>query len=400
VEDTEITRRQALAAGATLAATAGCTQGSTDDEPTSEEDSVAEFEIETVADGFSHPWGLAFLPDSGLLVTERERGDGARLTLLDREDGSREPVAGIPEVDTAGQGGLLDVTLHPQFPAQSWVYLTYSATNEVGDSATHLCRGRLDRAGRRLSTVELLHVAEPFVDSDGHFGSRAVFGPEGDLYVTSGDRQFKNFGPDHVAQDRSNDLGGTLRLRPDGSIPSDNPFVDDAGASDALYSYGHRNSQGMTVHPETGAIWQSEHGENAGDEVNIIEKGGNYGWPVADAGCEYGTSRRVGDPPADRPDTVAPVHTWECGTDGFPPAGATFYDGDAFPAWQGALFVGNLAGQYLGRFTVDGRSIEEQSRLLADRGWRIREVAVAPDTGHLYLAVDDGTAPIVRLVPP
>jgi len=393
VDSIELSRRRALVAGATLIATVGCLQGSPDS------DTVADFETETVADGFSHPWGLAFLPDRGLLVTERERGEGAQLTLVDRDEGSRRAVSGVPEVYTAGQGGLLDVTLHPRFPAEPWVYLTYSAANERGDSATHLCRGRLDRADPRLEPVELLHVARPFVDSDAHFGSRARFGPDEYLYVTAGDRQFKNFGPDHVAQDRSNDLGATLRLRPDGSVPADNPFVGDPGASNALYSYGHRNAQGMTVHPETGDIWQSEHGENAGDEVNIIERGGNYGWPVADAGCEYGTSVPVGDPPSERPETVAPVHTWECGTDGFPPAGAAFYDGAAFPDWQGDLFVGNLAGQYLGRFAVDGRTITERSRLLADNGWRVREVAVAPDTGHLYLAVDAPSAPVVRLVP-
>lgn len=399
MEDTELSRRGALVAGATIAATTGCLQAPAGDDGSTGDESAVAFETETVADGFSHPWGLSFLPDRGLLVTERERGDDAQLTLVDREEGGRERVSGIPEPYTGGQGGLLDVTHHPQFPDEPWVYLTYSAANGAGESATQLCRGRLNRPEHRLDALEVLHIARPFVDSDGHFGSRALFGPDGQLYVTVGDRQFKNFGPDHVAQDRSNDLGATLRLHPDGSIPADNPFVDDPGASDALYSYGHRNAQGMTVHPETGDIWQSEHGENAGDEVNVLERGGNYGWPVADAGCEYGTSNPVGDPPTERPDTVAPAHTWACGTDGFPPAGASFYDGDTFPGWQGDLFVGNLAGQYLGRFAVDGRSIEQQGRLLADRGWRIRAVAVAPDTGRLYLAVDGPDAPVVRLVP-
>jgi glucose/arabinose dehydrogenase len=390
------TRRRVLAAGATALAAAGCLENGSSPDGS---DSAEAFEVERVAEGFSNPWGFSFLPEGELLVTERERDGAGRLNLVDRETGDSEQVPGVPEVFTPGQGGLLDVTVHPAFPDERWVYLTYSARNAGNRSATHLGRARLDRTTPRLDAFELLHVARPFVRSNGHFGSRVIFGPDGAVYMTSGDRQFKNFGPDHVAQDRSNDLGATLRLRPDGSVPPDNPFVDDPGASDAIYSYGHRNSQGMTVHPETGAIWQSEHGENAGDELNIIEAGGNYGWPVADTGCEYGSSDPVGDPPAERPGTVAPVYTWECGTDGFPPAGATFYDGDAFPGWQDDLFVGNLAGQYLGRFAVDGREVEERDPLLANRGWRVREVAVAPDTGSLYAAVDDETGPIVRLVP-
>jgi glucose/arabinose dehydrogenase len=392
-----LSRRRLLAAGGlTLAGVAGCL-GSTDNDPAG--DATISFETETVVDGLGNPWGLAVLPDSGLLVTERERDGRGRLQLVDREAGSRDPVSGVPDVFVGGQGGLLDVTCHPEFPDEPWVYLTYSVANDAGETTTRVGRGRLDRSAPRLDSFEPLHTARPFVDSDAHFGSRAVFGPDGRLYVTVGDRQFKNFGPDHVAQDRSNELGATLRLTPDGSVPVDNPFVDTAGAADTVYSYGHRNPQGMTVHPETGAIWQSEHGENAGDEINILEAGGNYGWPVADTGCEYGTSTPVGVPPEERPDTVAPAYTWECGTDGFPPAGATFYDGDTLPALQGELLVGNLAGQYLGRLTVDGRDLTEREPLLADRGWRVRAVTVAPETGYLYVAVDDSDAPVIRLVP-
>lgn len=393
-------RRQVLAGGATaLAAMAGCLQQDDDGGPPEKLDPTGGFEIETVADGFSNPWGLAFLPDSGLLVTEREREGAGRLSLVDRETGDRETVAGVPDVFTAGQGGMLDVTTHPSFPDDAWVYLTYSAANADGESATQVGRGRLDRGEPRLDSFETLHTAEPFVDSDAHFGSRAVFGPDGRLYVTTGDRQFKDFDPDHVSQDRSNDLGATLRLAPDGSIPPDNPFVDEAGASDAIYSYGHRNSQGMTVHPETGELWQSEHGEQDGDEINVIEAGGNYGWPVAHTGCTYGSDDPVGDRPEDRADVVNPVHYWECNTGGFPPAGATFYDGEAFPDWRGDLLVGGLASRYLARFDVDGHDVEEIGPLLVDENWRIRDVAVAPDTGYLYVAVDDANAPVVRLVP-
>jgi len=398
--------------------------------------------VETVAEGLSNPWGLAFLPDDpGLLVTERDTG---RLVVVDRDDGSTTGVDGVPTVDSAGQGGLLDVAIHPAFPDEPWLYLTYSASNDAGETTTHLGRGRLDTDAGRLAEFEVLQAAEPFLDRSNHYGSRIVFDPDGLLYMTVGDREFKNFGPDHVSQDLSNDLGTILRFRPDGSIPEDNPFVDseersssgsrtqsgdsdersssgseraklsratghtagdsrakpddDPDARDGIYSYGHRNPQGLTVHPETGELWESEHGERDGDELNVIEKGGNYGWPVATHACRYGTDEPVGDPPDEREDTVDPVYYWECGTGGFPPSGMTFYDGPINDC-QGDLFVGNLASQYLGRFSVDGTTLEEREPLLSDRGWRIREAATAPETGHLYVAVDAGSAPIVRLVP-
>jgi quinoprotein glucose dehydrogenase len=244
-----------------------------------------------------------------------------------------------------------------------------------------------------------LHAAEPFVESAGHFGSRLAFDADDRLYVTVGDRQFKNFGPDHTSQDLTTELGTTLRFEADGRVPDDNPFVDDPEARDTVFSYGHRNSQGMAVHPETGDVWQSEYGEQDGDELNVVVRGGNYGWPVADEGCTYGSGQPIGVSHDERDDVVAPAYSWPCGSGGFPPGGATFYTGDAFPAWRGDLFVGGLAAQALGRFTVDGRSVTGADRLLADRGWRIRTVAEAPDTGHLYVAVDAGSAPVVRLRP-
>ena len=405
-------RRTFLTTGAAIAtlSVAGCTDDETDDsngddptggtdgdiDETNGTDDVDGFEVETVAEGFEHPWAIAFLPDeSWMLVTERE----GQLSLVDREDGAVEPVEGTPEVYTEDQGGLLDVALHPEFPDESWVYLTYAVENDAGESATQLGRGMLDTEQAQLDGFEELYVAEPFIDSAGHFGSRVVFGEDGALYMTTGDRQLSDFGPDHVSQDTTNELGATLRLAPDGSIPEDNPFVGDPDVQDAIYSYGHRNVQAMAIHPETGEIWQGEHGEEDGDEINIVEAGGNYGWPVATYGCEYGTDEAVGDQPHERDDTVDPVYHWECGSGGFPPSGATFYTGEAFPDWRGDLFMGNIAGQYLGRFSVDGEDVEELDPLLADQGWRIRDVVVAPDTGHLYVAVDDANAPVVRLVP-
>ncbi len=355
-----------------------------------------EYTTETIVDGLENPWSIAFLPDDQwFLVTERS----GRLLAVDREDGAIETVGGVPDVYAAGQGGLLDVEIHPSFPDEPWVYLTYADRNEAGDTATHLCRGRLDRDSWELGDVSVVHVAEPLVDSTAHYGSRIAFGSDGMVYMTTGDRQFKNFGPDHVSQDRTNELGATLRLEPDGSIPEDNPFVDDSDARDSIYSYGHRNAQGMAVHPETGELWQSEHGENDGDSIRIIERGGNYGWPVATYACAYGSGEPIGVDPHERGDIVDPVYYWPCGSGGFPPAGMTFYDGEAFPEWQGDLFVGNLAGQELGHFTVEGRSVTPLDPILTDRGWRIRAIEVDPDVGHLYVAVDDGDAPIVRLTP-
>ncbi len=376
-----------------------------DADDTADDDSDANephrFEVETVADGFDQPWGLEFLPDdSRMLVTELP----GTLSLLDREEGTVEELSGTPEVFDPGQGGLLDVTIHPDFPDESWVYLTYSVVDDEEDSTTALGRGRLDIEGGALEEFEELYAVEPFVYSASHYGSRVIFGEDGMVYVTVGDRQFKNFDEDHVSQDTTNAIGTTLRLEPDGSVPDDNPFVDDDDVIDEIYTYGHRNAQGMTVHPDTGDIWQSEHGEEDGDEINIIYGGENYGWPVTHTGCEYGTDDPVGEDPFERDDIVDPVYYWECNTGGFPPAGATFYDGEAFPNWQGDLFVGNLAGAYLGRFTVedpasDDVTVEEVDPLLEDEGWRIRDVAVAPDTGYLYVAIDEDDAPIVRLVP-
>jgi quinoprotein glucose dehydrogenase len=281
------------------------------------------------------------------------------------------------------------------------VYLTYSVAGETG-SSTRLGRGRLDRGRGRLDGFEPLYTARPFVESSGHYGSRVAFADD-HLFLSVGDRQFKNFGPDHVGQRLDDDLGSVLRLHPDGSIPEDNPFVGEPTASDAVYSYGHRNPQGLARRPATGRVWASEFGERDGDEVNVVRAGGNYGWPVADEGCRYGTDDRVGVPHAERDDVVGPVVSWPCGSGGFPPSGMAFYDGDAFPAWRGDLFVGGLASQYLARITVEGTvttspRARERAPLLADRGWRVRDVTVGP-AGALYAVVDADSAPLVRLVP-
>jgi aldose sugar dehydrogenase len=362
-----------------------------DDRPT--DHPAPEPVVETVAEGFDRPWGLAFLPGADQVLVTQLSGV---LTVVDVGTGEVRDIDGVPEVDGTGQGGLLDVAVHPDFPDPAWVYLTYSATDGTGANSTHLARGLLDLDQGLLEDVEVLFAAEPFLSGGAHFGSRVVFDADGYLFMTIGDRGNKNF-DDHPSQDPSNHLGTTIRLAPDGSVPEDNPFVDDPAVADEIYSYGHRNVQGMTVHPETGLIWQSDHGERDGDEINILEAGGNYGWPVAHTGCRYGTDIPVGVHPSEREDVVDPIHYWECGTGGFPPAGMAFYFGDEFPTWEGNLLVGGLASEYLARFTVDGRQIDEAEPLLAREGWRIRDVAVGPD-GAIYLAIDAPGTPLVRLV--
>jgi glucose/arabinose dehydrogenase len=391
--------RTAAAAGAI--AVAGCSSGDTDGpKPVDEVEPDGSFQVSSVVSGLDQPWGMAFVPDtSGLVITELP----GRLQFVDREAETMTQLTGVPAVETANQGGLLDVAFHPDFPEEPWLYLTYAAS-EGGKTATHLGRGRLDPDGPAFREFEQLHVAEPFIDSDAHYGSRVAFDPEGMLYMTTGDRQFKNFGPEHVSQQLTNELGAVLRLEPDGSIPADNPFVDDEDAVDSIFTYGHRNPQGMDRHPETGVMWVSEHGEKGGDEINRLRAGNNYGWPIADEGCNYGTEEPVAPDPKPGDGTTAPAYTWACGVARFPPAGMTFYDGDAFPDWQGDLFVGNLAGQYLGHLTVsdpgaDEPELEEIDPLLDGNNWRMRDVSVAPDTGNLYVLIDSEDSPLVRLTP-
>lgn len=355
------------------------------------------YEVEVVTDDLNHAWGMSFIPnDSRMLISERP----GRLLLVDRNAGTRIEVAGLPAIHARGQGGLLDIQLDPLFPAEPWLYMTYSANDARGRSSTYLARARLDLEHARLHELNVLYAAEPHVSSNAHYGSRITFDAERRIHFSVGDRNSKDFGPQHYSQDRSNDLGSILRLHADGSIPEDNPFVSESEARGAIFSYGHRNPQGLEFHPKTGELWSNEHGERNGDEINVIAAGGNYGWPVATWSVGYMTGRRFAATPPERPDTVAPVHFWSADhPEGFPPSGLAFYFGEAFPEWEGNLFMGNLRHQYLGRFVVNGHQVEMVERLLSDRGWRIRDVAVGPDDGFLYVLIDQPRAPLVRLRP-
>lgn len=349
------------------------------------------YRVETVSDGLEHPWGMVFLPGEQTLALVTERP--GRLNLVDLSNGSRIPVSGLPEIAAAGQGGLLDVALHPAFEDNRLVYLSYAAAGAApGQLATHVCRGTLDIGAATISDVMVLLVAEPFNSETAHFGSRLVFDSRNRLYVTSGDRRNRD-----SAQDLTSLHGKTLRIGDDGSIPPDNPFVDHEYAHPAIFSYGHRNAQGMAVHPETGEIWQNEHGQRSGDEINILVKGGNFGWPIATYSREYATRRSIGVLPPEDKETVDPFYYWE--NSGFPPSGMAFYAGDAFESWQGNLFVGGLRERCLARFETTGKTLTQAECLLADRNFRIRDVRVNPADGFLYVLVDARDAPLIRIRP-
>jgi len=354
------------------------------------------YTVETLAEGLDRPWALAFLPGSADIVLTLKTG---AIAIWEAETGALVPVEGAPEVDSRGQGGLLDIVPAPDFAETNQLYLTWSAANDAGETATHLGRARLERDAGRLSDLETLHVVAPFMEAQGHYGSRIAIA-DGHVFFSAGDRQRKDFGPDHIAQRLDTGYGSLMRLRMDGSVPGDNPFSGREGVAAEIWSFGHRNIQALTVHPETGALWVADHGESGGDEINIIQRGGNHGWPLVSFGVDYRTGQPFAPEPSDGDAFVTPVFNFGPGRDdNFPPSGMVFYDGAAFPEWQGDLLIGNLRHQYLGRFAVDGEAVDAPERLLADRGWRIRDVAVGPEDGYVYVISDGAGATLARLIP-
>lgn len=343
----------------------------------------ARFRVERITAGLEHPWAVAFLPDGRYLVSERP----GRLRMIDADGTLRErPVDGLPEIAAHGQGGLLDLALHPDFARNGWVYFSY-AERGPGGVGTAVARGRLE--GMALRDVEPLFRLLPKSNAGQHFGSRLVFDRTGHLFITLGDR-----GDRPRAQDLGDHAGSVIRLRDDGSIPADNPFVGRDGARPEIYSYGHRNLQGATLHPQTGRLWTHEHGPQGGDEINLPEAGVNYGWPVITHGVNYVIGTRIGEGTA-RPGMAQPLYYW---VPSIAPSGMTFYDGERFPGWQGDLFVGSLKFRLLVRLEIeDGRVVHEE-RMLEDRLGRIRDVRQGPD-GLLYLLTDQDDGQLVRLVP-
>lgn len=349
---------------------------------TSIQSEQANFRVETLVEALDQPWSLAFLPDGRMLITERSGG----LRVVENGRLLSAPVKGTPEVAVKGQGGLLDVAIHPDFETNGWIYLTYSAKGP-GGMGTELARGRLVDSDR-LESVEVLYRAEPKSGGGRHFGSRLAFAPDGTLFMSLGER-----GDDDRAQDLSDPAGSIIRLRDDGSIPPDNPFVGQAGVRPEIFSYGNRNPQGLAVHPSTGELWAHEHGPRGGDEVNIIRAGANYGWPVITHGVAY-SGFKIGEGTR-KAGMEQPVHFWD---PSIAPSGMAFYTGDAFPQWQGDLLVGALKFQLLVRLELDGERVVDEERLLEQDLGRIRDVRQGPD-GNIYLLAGEGGGVLVRLSP-
>jgi len=337
----------------------------------------------TVVENLEYPWGMAFLPDGRLLVTERP----GRLRVVSREGRLGPPLSGVPEVDATGQGGLLDVAIDPQFASNGLVYVSYAEKRD-GGNGTSVARGRLTADG--LADVQVIFRQQPAMTGGHHFGSRLVFGRDGRLFVTLGER---NTGRAQ-AQDLGSDLGKVVRIEPDGKIPADNPFVGKAGARPEIWSYGHRNVQGAALDPVTGELWTNEHGPKGGDELNLTRAGENYGWPLVSYGTEY-SGAKISER-GEAPGITAPVHYW---VPSIAASGLLFYTGDKFPKWRGSAFVGGLKTQMLVRLELDGTRVVREERLLENTvNQRVRDVEQGPD-GCIYLLTDAVNGRLLRMEP-
>lgn len=363
------------------AAITGCgARGAAEAAATSFPSEKGTVEVSTVAEGLEHPWGLAFLPDGRKLVTERP----GRLRIVDTDGKLSAPVQGVPEVWARGQGGLLDVAVDPEFTKTPWIYLSFSEPGE-GGAGTAVARGKL--VDGALQDVSVIFRQLPKLDAGQHFGSRLVFDREGRLYVTSGDR-----GNWDNPQLLDKGQGKIFRIERDGSIPADNPYAGRQDAIPAIWSYGHRNVQGAALHPQTGKLWQTEHGARGGDELNVPAAGRNYGWPVITLGVNY-SGAPIGSGKGEMAGMEQPIHHW---TPSIAPSGLAFYTAERFPAWQGNLFVGALAFQRIVRLELDGEKVVHEEALLTDLGERIRDVRQGPD-GYLYLLTDAPKGKLLRV---
>lgn len=352
--------------------------------------------VTTFATGLVNPWGLGFLPDGSMLVTEKS--GGLRRVGADGRTVS-PPIAGMPAVDAAGQGGLLDVAIAPDFASSRRIYLSYAEPGsgaEAGRNGTAVGTGVLDAGYTALTQWQVLFRQSPKVASGGHFGGRIVLAGDGTLFVTLGDRQSSS--ERDKAQDLSQGHGKVMRMRTDGTVPADNPFVGVAGAQASVWSLGHRNPQGATLHPTTGELWTNEHGPQGGDEVNRTLPGRNYGWPRVSYGCEYGSTPVDNCAPvggaSTGPGFEPPVTYWV--PTSIAPSGLTFYTGDRFPEWRGHLFMGALAGRALWRIELNGTQVVAREKLFDTLGERIRDVRQGPD-GWLYLLTDNANGRILRV---
>ena len=349
------------------------------------------FDVVTVAQGLENPWSLAFLPNGKMLVTERP----GLLRVLGADGTLSAPVSGLPMVDTRGQGGLFDVVLDPAFQKNGLIYWTYAEPGN-GVNNTAAARGRfVDGPAPRVEDVQVIFHQAPSLNSTLHFGGRIVFSRDGTLFITLGDRSITE--GRMQAQRMDGLLGKIVRLNPDGSVPKDNPFVGKAGVRPEIFSFGHRNVQAATLHPTTGELWEVEHGTRGGDEVNLVRKGRDYGWPTIAYGIEYQGGAITGGIQAQE-GMEQPRYYWD---PNIAPSGMVFYSGSLFPAWQGSLFIGGLGSTNLVRLTMDGEKIVGEERLLQDlqpQRERIRDVRQGPD-GALYVLTDNAKGSVLKLVP-
>ena len=347
------------------------------------------FDVVTVAAGLANPWALAFLPNGKMLVTERP----GRLRIVSSDGTLSDPVSGVPPVYARGQGGLLDVALDPAFATNGLIYWSYAEPRD-GENNTAVARGRLvEGPPPRLENVQVIYHQTPSLDSWQHFGSRLVFGRDGTLFITQGERAIRR--GRRQAQRLDGLLGKTVRLNPDGSVPADNPFVGRRGARPEIWSIGHRNVQGAALHPVTGELWEVEHGTRGGDELNVVRKGKDYGWPTIAYGIEYRGYAITGGITA-KAGMEQPLYYWD---PVIGPSGMAFYTGDLFPAWKGNLFIGGHATRDLVRLELDGEKILGEERLLKDVNEQIRDVRQGPD-GALYVVTDDpSNGRVLKLVP-
>ncbi len=341
------------------------------------------YKVTEIAKGLDHPWSMAFLPDGSMLVTERV----GRLRLIKGGSLQPQPIAGVPAVHTGSQAGLFDVVLHPNFAQNNLLYLTYAA-GTASANGTQVMRARLD--GGTLRDPQVIFKAMPLKDTDNHYGGRMAFLPDGTFVLTIGE----GFEYREKAQDLTSDLGKLVRLNEDGSVPKNNPFLGEASVRPEIYTWGHRNPQGLAFDAQSGRLYETEHGPRGGDELNIIVAHKNYGWPVITYGMDY--SGAYVSPYTERPGLEQPVIYW---TPSIAPSGLAIYRGDKFPAWRGDLFVGALAFTHLRRVHLDANGeVAGQEELLNDLHWRIRDVRAAPD-GYLYVCTDEADGRVLRLEP-
>jgi aldose sugar dehydrogenase len=345
--------------------------------------SAGPIQVETVARGLQYPWALAFLPDGRMLVTERP----GRLRIVTPDGKLSPPVAGLPKVFASGQGGLHDIIVDRDFSQNRTIYFCFAEPFGSG-ARTSLARARLPD-GEYLEDVRIIFRQEGPPSRGNHFGCRIVQMPDNNLFLTMGD----HYTARDDTQNLANHIGKIVRIAPDGSVPKDNPFVGRRGSKPEIWSYGHRNSQGAAINPLSGKLWMHEHGPRGGDEINILEAGKNYGWPVIGFGIDYsGAKIHEG---TQRPGMEQPIRQW---TPVIAPSGMAFYTGDLFPQWKNNLFIGGLVALALVRLELDGDKVTKEERLLQNMNERIRDVRVGPD-GALWLLTDSSSAQLLRVTP-